>query len=50
MIMAYSPTEQGRVLDHPALRSVAARHRAMPARAALAWVLRQDGIIASCGA
>jgi diketogulonate reductase-like aldo/keto reductase len=48
--MAYSPIEQGRVLDHPALRSVAARHRAMPAQAALAWVLRQDGIIASCGA
>src|SRR5689334_13814444 len=29
-IMSSSPVEQGRVLDHPVLRSVAARHRATP--------------------
>jgi diketogulonate reductase-like aldo/keto reductase len=45
-IMAYSPIEQGRVLDHSALRSVAARHHATPAQVALAWVLRSDNICA----
>jgi diketogulonate reductase-like aldo/keto reductase len=45
-IMAYSPIEQGRLLDHPALHAVAARHRATPAQVALAWVLRVDGVIA----
>ena len=46
-IMAYSPIEQGRLLGHPALRAVAARHGATPAQAALAWVLRHgDGVIA----
>ena len=45
-IMAYSPIEQGRVLDHSALRSVAARHHATPAQVALAWVLRRDNICA----
>jgi diketogulonate reductase-like aldo/keto reductase len=45
-IMAYSPIEQGRLLGHPALRRVAERHDATAARVALAWVLRQDGVIA----
>jgi diketogulonate reductase-like aldo/keto reductase len=45
-IMAYSPIEQGRLLRHPELRAVAARHGATPAQAALAWVLRQDDAIA----
>jgi diketogulonate reductase-like aldo/keto reductase len=45
-IMAYSPIEQGRMLGHPELIKVAARHRATPAQVALAWVLRQEGIIA----
>jgi diketogulonate reductase-like aldo/keto reductase len=45
-IMAYSPVEQGRLLGHPALRRVAERHDATPAQVALAWVLRQDGVIA----
>ena len=44
-IMAYSPIEQGRMLSHPALESVAIRHGAMPAQVALAWLLRQDGLI-----
>ena len=44
--MAYSPIEQGRLLGHRALRRVAARHDATPAQVALAWVLRQDGVIA----
>lgn len=45
-IMAYSPIEQGRMLNHPALKSVAQRREATPAQVALAWLLRQDGIIA----
>ncbi len=39
-VMAYSPIEQGRLLGHPALREVAARHDATTAQIALAWVLR----------
>ena len=38
-IMAYSPIEQGRILDHPMLKSLAAKHEARPAQIALAWVL-----------
>jgi diketogulonate reductase-like aldo/keto reductase len=45
-IMAYSPIEQGRLLGHPALKRVAARHDARPAQVALAWLLRQDGVVA----
>ena len=44
-IMAYSPIEQGRILGQPALQSVAARHSATPAQVALAWLLRQDGLM-----
>ena len=44
-IMAYSPIEQGRMLSHPGLESVAARHGATPAQVALAWLLRQDGLV-----
>lgn len=45
-IMAYSPIEQGRLLGHPELGKVAARHHATPTQAALSWVLRQEGVIA----
>jgi diketogulonate reductase-like aldo/keto reductase len=45
-VMAYSPLEQGRMLDHPALVQVADRHGATPAQVALAWVLGQDGVCA----
>jgi diketogulonate reductase-like aldo/keto reductase len=44
-IMAYSPIEQGRMLGHKALAEVSARHGATPAQVALAWLLRQDGMI-----
>jgi diketogulonate reductase-like aldo/keto reductase len=44
--MAYSPIEQGRVLRHVALKTIAARLGATPAQVALAWVLRQDGVCA----
>jgi diketogulonate reductase-like aldo/keto reductase len=45
-IMAYSPIEQGRLLGHRELKNVAARYNAKPAQIALAWVLRQDGVVA----
>lgn len=45
-VMAYSPVEQGRVLGDPVLRRVAERHGATPARVALAWVLRGEGVCA----
>jgi diketogulonate reductase-like aldo/keto reductase len=45
-IMAYSPIEQGRLIGHPALDTVAARHRATSAQVALAWVLRDNDVIA----
>jgi 1-deoxyxylulose-5-phosphate synthase len=45
-IMAYSPIEQGRLLDDPTLVRVAERHGATPAQVALAWVLRQPAVTA----
>jgi diketogulonate reductase-like aldo/keto reductase len=44
-IMAYSPLEQGRMLNNRTLREVAARRGATPAQVALAWLLRQPGMI-----
>ena len=48
-VMAYSPVGQGgRLLQHPALAAVARRHGAgsvTPAQVALAWALRQPGVI-----
>jgi len=46
-IIAYSPVEEG-LLAHPhrALKKVAERHDATPAQIALAWVIRDDGVIA----
>jgi diketogulonate reductase-like aldo/keto reductase len=45
-IMAYSPVEQGHVLRHVTLKTIAARLGATPAQVALAWVLRQDSVCA----
>ncbi|MBT9394920.1 aldo/keto reductase [Hymenobacter sp. NST-14] len=45
-VMAYSPVEQGRLLDNRVLREVAARLGATPAQVALAWVLRQPQVMA----
>ena len=39
--MAYSPVEQGRLLGHPGLDAVAARHAATATQVALAWLLRR---------
>jgi diketogulonate reductase-like aldo/keto reductase len=45
-VMAYSPIEQGRLLDNFQLREVAAGLGATPAQVALAWVLHQGQVIA----
>jgi diketogulonate reductase-like aldo/keto reductase len=45
MVMAYSPLGQGPLLRKPALESVAHKHGVEPAAIALAWVLRQPGLI-----
>jgi diketogulonate reductase-like aldo/keto reductase len=48
-VMAYSPLEsnpqeQGSLLGNPQLAAVARRHGVAPARVALAWLLRQEGV------
>jgi diketogulonate reductase-like aldo/keto reductase len=45
-IMAYSPLDQGRLLEHPVLRGIAVRYRVNPAQIALAWVLMRPGVCA----
>ena len=47
-VIAYSPIEEGLLTtsQHRALGEVARRHDATPAQVALAWCVRDDGIIA----
>ena len=45
-VMAYSPIAQGRLPGSAALQAAASRHDATPFQVALAWVLRQPGVIA----
>jgi diketogulonate reductase-like aldo/keto reductase len=45
-VMAYSPLGQGAVLADPTLVSIARARGVEPAAVALAWVLRQQGVIA----
>ena len=45
-IMAYSPLEQGKLASHKTLKAIADRLTATPAQVALAWVLRQPGVLA----
>ena len=45
MVMAYSPLGQGPLLRKPALKKVADKHGTDAAAVALAWVLRQPGVI-----
>ena len=44
-VMAYSPVEQGRLLGDTALRDVAREKGVTPAQIALAWLLRQPGVL-----
>ncbi len=45
-IMAYSPLGQGDILFEPTVEDIAEKHGVAPATVALAWVLRQEGMIA----
>lgn len=45
-LMAYSPIEQGRLTEYPEIEDIADKHGVTPAQIALAWVLRQQGVIA----
>src|SRR5439155_21703401 len=45
MVMAYSPLGQGPLLRKPALKKAADKHGCDPAAVALAWVLRQPGVV-----
>ena len=46
-IIAYSPVEEGLLAHaHHVLKRVAERHDATPVQIALAWVVREDGVIA----
>jgi diketogulonate reductase-like aldo/keto reductase len=44
-VMAYSPLEQGALARARKLEAIAARHEATPAQVALAWLLKQKGVI-----
>ncbi len=44
-VMAYSPIEQGRLLNKPALKQVAKETGVNEAQIAIAWLLHQDNII-----
>ena len=46
-VMAYSPVGHGRgLLQNKTLKKIAQRHDASPAQIAIAWLLRQPGVIA----
>lgn len=45
-IMAYSPIEQGRLLNNRTLNALAQERGVTPAQVALAWVLHQENVIA----
>ena len=44
-LMAYSPLDQGSLLDEPALQQVAVEIGATPAQVAIAWLLAQPGVV-----
>lgn len=44
-IMAYSPVEQGRLLQQRPLQTIAQRRGVTPAQVAIAWLLQQENVI-----
>lgn len=44
-IMAYSPIEQGRILNNRTLKEIARERNATPARVAIAWLLHRPDVI-----
>jgi diketogulonate reductase-like aldo/keto reductase len=45
-VMAYTPIEPSRILKDATLARIALRHQATPVQIALAWVTRQEGVVA----
>jgi diketogulonate reductase-like aldo/keto reductase len=45
VVMAYTPFEQGRLRTKGVLEEVAVRHEATVYQIALAWILRQEGVV-----
>ncbi|MCC8094492.1 MAG: aldo/keto reductase [Tannerellaceae bacterium] len=45
-VIAYSPVEQGRLQNNKLLSEIARRHNASPTQIALAWAIRNPGVIA----
>jgi len=45
-LMAYSPVDHGRLLEHPTVRDMAGAKEVTPAQLALAWVLRLPDVFA----
>jgi 2,5-diketo-D-gluconate reductase B len=45
-LVAYSPLAKGGLVEHAALREIAAKHGATPAQVALKWLLDQPGVAA----
>jgi 2,5-diketo-D-gluconate reductase B len=46
MLVAHVPLARGRLVEHPTLAAIAARHGATAAQVALKWLLDQDGVAA----
>lgn len=46
LIIAYSPIGEGKLVNHPLLQQIADKHDATSAQIALAWTIRQPGIMA----
>jgi diketogulonate reductase-like aldo/keto reductase len=45
LLTAYSPFDRGAVLNDPEVRRIASEHGKTPAQVALAWLIRQPGVI-----
>ena len=44
-VMAYSPYDQGGLIGHPTLQTIADRHQATTAMVAVAWLLRDPDVV-----
>lgn len=44
-LMAYSPLDDGALVEHPLLQSLAEKYSASPAQVALAWLMAQTGVM-----
>ena len=45
-VMAYTPIGESSLRNHPLLKRIAQKHNATPTQIALAWVMRNPGVMA----